>query len=263
MTSPRDDAALDELLGAFALDAVDAQEAEEIERYLQRSPRARAEVAAHREVAALLVATGSDAPSGVWERISGSLDGGPVAPEAPRLGATVRAIGDAPSARRSVSLRLAVAVTGAAAALVAVFGIQVARQGDELDAQHEELAALDLRLAERDVAILAAQARQDPTNRVTVLSSEDEDLVVTTVMGDDGQGFLLAENLPELAVGRSYQLWGIVDDRTVSLGLLQEPGVVAFHVDGPMDGYAITEEVAGGVATSEQVPTVVGLTEAR
>ena len=43
-----------ELLGAFALDAVDGEEYEQIEAHLSECPRCRAEVDAHREVAAAL-----------------------------------------------------------------------------------------------------------------------------------------------------------------------------------------------------------------
>src|SRR3954468_13569720 len=92
-----------DLLGAYALDAVDPQEREEIERHLTTCPRCRAEVAEHREVAALLSQSGAPAPDGVWDRIAPVL--APPAPpmrmtvaESPPPGPTVVALGDAPSA---------------------------------------------------------------------------------------------------------------------------------------------------------------------
>jgi anti-sigma factor RsiW len=70
---------LQELLGAYALDAVDPDEAAAIERHLPTCPRCRNELAEHREVAALLGYAGGSAPSGVWDRIVASLEEPPPA----------------------------------------------------------------------------------------------------------------------------------------------------------------------------------------
>jgi anti-sigma factor RsiW len=64
---------LAELLGAYALDAVDDDEALAIEEHLAGCPRCRAEVAMHREVVAMLGNAGGVAPEGVWERIAAEL----------------------------------------------------------------------------------------------------------------------------------------------------------------------------------------------
>src|SRR5487761_2676915 len=71
---------IEELLGAFALDAVDDSEREEVEAHLLVCPRCRAEVAAHREVAALLANGGSVAPEQLWSKIAGE-----IAPSVPHL----------------------------------------------------------------------------------------------------------------------------------------------------------------------------------
>ena len=52
-----DDTMLDELLGAYALDAVDADEAVAVEAYLERTPQAAQEVARLRKAAAWIGAT--------------------------------------------------------------------------------------------------------------------------------------------------------------------------------------------------------------
>ena len=65
-------AELRELLGAFALDAVDNEEREAVERHLAECRPCRAEVAEHREVAAVMAAGWAPAPDGVWDRIAGS-----------------------------------------------------------------------------------------------------------------------------------------------------------------------------------------------
>src|SRR5829696_5058624 len=65
---------IEELLGAYALDAVDPDEREIVEQYLATHPRARAEVSQHQEVATLLAFTGTTAPEGLWDRIAASLE---------------------------------------------------------------------------------------------------------------------------------------------------------------------------------------------
>ena len=59
---------LQALLGAYALDAVDPDERDQIERYLETDPRARAEVESFREAASMLAMSGADAPEGTVER---------------------------------------------------------------------------------------------------------------------------------------------------------------------------------------------------
>jgi anti-sigma factor RsiW len=70
---------LQELLGAYALDAVEPEEAAALERHLAMCPRCRAELAEHREVAGLLGYAGATAPEGVWNRIVASLEEPPPA----------------------------------------------------------------------------------------------------------------------------------------------------------------------------------------
>ena len=66
-----------ELLGAYALDAVDEDEREAVERHLDDCQPCRAEVKDHREVAAMMAAGWSPAPEGVWDRIAGALEENP------------------------------------------------------------------------------------------------------------------------------------------------------------------------------------------
>src|SRR5262245_65530962 len=65
---------IQELLGAYCLDAVDPDEVEAIEAHLPDCPRCRAEVAELREVAALLANNDTDAPDGLWDRIAEVID---------------------------------------------------------------------------------------------------------------------------------------------------------------------------------------------
>ena len=74
---------IEELLGVYALDALDDDERQEVDDHLLTCPRCRAELAAHREVAALLGNRVGDAPAvapdELWDRISASLQDEPPA----------------------------------------------------------------------------------------------------------------------------------------------------------------------------------------
>jgi anti-sigma-K factor RskA len=64
-----------------------------------------------------------------------------------------------------------------------------------------------------------------------------------------------------LPTDRTYQLWGVIGGKTISLGLLgPDPSVVPFSVagDGSVQAFAITAEHAGGVVQSTNQPVVSG-----
>jgi hypothetical protein len=232
---------LSELLGAYALDALDGDELQALEAHLPTCPRCRAELREHREVTALLANAGGDAPAGLWDRIAGSLDAAPPPLE-------LAPVVTLPAARRA--WLPAAAVAAAAAVVIAVLGVQVRHQG-------QEIAALETAMAAPLTGAFEA-ALDDPSSRLFALRSDDGQLVVRGAVTDDGTGYLRASALPALPDARTYQLWGQTGDRLVSLGVLGDrPMVVAF----PADGYpllAVTDEVAGGVVQSENDPVVVG-----
>jgi alkanesulfonate monooxygenase SsuD/methylene tetrahydromethanopterin reductase-like flavin-dependent oxidoreductase (luciferase family) len=67
--------------------------------------------------------------------------------------------------------------------------------------------------------------------------------------------------LSALPADKTYQLWGVINGQTISLGLLgRSPGVVPFSVAGgsSVDAFAITAEHAGGVVHSTNQPVVAG-----
>jgi Anti-sigma-K factor rskA len=74
----------------------------------------------------------------------------------------------------------------------------------------------------------------------------------------DGTGYVTTQ-LPRLPSGRTYQLWGVDNQNTISLGVMgRSPGVVAFHAAGHPASIAITEERAGGVPVTKHTPAAVG-----
>jgi Anti-sigma-K factor rskA len=83
----------------------------------------------------------------------------------------------------------------------------------------------------------------------------------TVVLTKSGTGFVQAQGLSRLPADQTYQLWGEVGRKLISLGLLgPHPTVVAFSVAGstPVTAFAITDEHSGGVVQSNNQPVVSG-----
>ncbi len=235
---------LQELLGAFALNATDPEERDAIERHLAECPRCRSEVEDFREVAAMLSSSGGPAPEGVWDRIAGALEEAPPPLRLPLpLPDGVTAIGPA---RRTVSLRAAGALAVAAAIVIAVLGFGLVRDDTAPEVASGDALVRAAHLALNDLDAVEAE-----------LISDDGRLRATAVLLPTGQGYLLADVLPALDESRTYQLWGAGPGPVVSLGVLgNEPGVVPFTAAGGVELLMITEEDAGGVAVSSNDPVM-------
>ena len=129
---------IEELIGAYALDAVDDDERAVVEQHLAVCARCRAELIEHREVAALLAYDGNPAPADLWDRIAESLD---EPPPALRLEvARQPEVASLDERRRSKFQRgMYIALAGVAAALALVLGVVIARD-DSSTAPSTELA---------------------------------------------------------------------------------------------------------------------------
>lgn len=245
-----------ELLGAYALDAVDGDEAAAVEAHLAVCPRCAAEVADHREVAAMLAHTGAPAPEGLWSRIAASLEEPPPEMDIPLLAParTARAgVVDLADRRRQRAARWmpGAAVAAALVVVALVTGIVVSDDGTG-DPPQQQMAAPVL----EDVA---RRVMNDPDAVRVVLTSSEGDLEAPAAIDVDGSGYLMGNTLPALDEALTYQLWGISGDMVVSLGVLgASPGVVAFHVDEGVERLAITQEAAGGVPSSSNDFFLVG-----
>lgn len=253
-------AAIEELLGAFALDAVEGDEALAVADHLVTCPRCRAEVAEHREVAALLAHGGADAPAAVWDRIAAAIEGsGPseqdkVLVPPPSLFSKPKVVRT--SRAQTWRTRGVVPVAAAAAAVIGVLGLQVVGQGAKLDDQGDQIEAL----ANEDGLSRAFQsALGAPDAELVQLRSSDGEHEVRAVL-TDGAGFVHAAGLPDLPEGRTYQLWADMGSSRISLGVLgNKPEVASFAMNGGVLGLAITEETASGVVVSDQAPLVYGV----
>ncbi len=239
-------AEMDELLGAYALDAVDDDEREQIEQYLEQNPRARAEVTEHREVAAMMSLVGGQAPDGLWDRIADEITTDAAGERAvPQL--RLMPVDEKPKRRW-----WPVALGSVAAAAIAVLGLTVVHQGQRID-------DLEASTTADAVVVGAAHAMTDPNARLTTLTTDDGTTMADVVVQPDGQGYLLPRTMPTLASDRTYQMWGVIGPEVISLGVLgNEPTVSAFHADPDVESILITDEVRGGVPVTQQTPVSQG-----
>ena len=249
-----------ELLGAYALDAVDADEREAVDRHLDECQPCRAEVKDHREVAAMMAAGWSPAPEGVWNRIAGALEESPPT-MAVNIGA-VRQVREEREDRREERrrrwamagpVRAAVAVgVAASVALVAFLGVKVVDTSSQVDHLAEPLA-------EGDMGRAAAAAAKRPDARLVSMRSTDGQQSAEAVLLPDGAGYLVKTNLPQLPGTKTYQLWAVVGSAKISVGGLgPQLGPMSFRAPPDAAALAITAEQAGGVVASIQAPAVVG-----
>jgi anti-sigma factor RsiW len=237
-----------ELLGAYALDAVDADEAAVIEAHLSDCPRCTAELAQHREVAALLANAGSDASVELWDKIAVRLD----PPGDPPSTATVLDAALAVALPRQMSQRrrrlrwsAAGAVGAVAAAVIALLALQVGH--------------LDDQIGTNSVTSAAQAAMRNPEARTVVLASTSVPGVTAAqiVVLPSGAGYVTHSRLDRLPARETYQLWALESGRIVSLGLLGDhPADVAFTEGNGRDirAYAVTTEPAGGVVAPTGTP---------
>jgi anti-sigma factor RsiW len=228
---------MESLLGAYALDALEADEAAALEAHLADCPRCRAEVAAHRETAALLGNVGGDAPVSVWEGIAAELglEHGQTA-VAPPPPSTVLPI---PRRRRFATPVLA-ALAAVAAVVIVLLGVSTIHLQDRVDALHDAITAGSLQQA-------AAAALLDPRHSSVRLASSDGRLNAQVVIEPNGDAYLVNSDLPALDRLRTYQLWGLDRGVVVSLGLLgANPRYAAFRVDSAVSRLMVTAEPRGG-----------------
>jgi anti-sigma factor RsiW len=237
-----------EFLGAYALNAVDADEAAVIQAHVDECPRCAAELAQHREVAALLANAGSDASVELWDQIAARLD----PPGDPPPAATVidaALAGALPRRQSQRHRRLRWSATGAIAAVAAAVIALLALQVGHLDTQ----------INQGDVSSAARAALSDPRARTVTLTSTSQPATTTAriVVLPSGAGYMINDQLHPLAADETYQLWGVERGRTISLGLLGDnPTDVAFTEGNatPIAVYAVTVEHAGGVVSSTHTP---------
>ena len=286
---PHDELA--ELLGAYALDALDPGEMALVEAHLRDCPRCSAEVARHHEVAGLLANSGAEAPAELWDRIADRLH----SPDSPASGdgpewekLAVRlerppGIGDlladdedmGPTAagsagvapvepldqsrrRNRLVIRGITLVATAAAVLALLLGVQVARLNNRVGQLQSVANQPGLSRA------VQTALEQPSTKRVKLTPSgplSANSPSVTVALTSSGAAYLIPQDLSALPSGMTYQLWGQINGELISLGLLgSDPVVTAFSVNpkAPASLFAISAERSGGVLQPTHAPVVEG-----
>jgi hypothetical protein len=277
------DPELDELLGAYALNAVLEDERVEIDAYLQRSPKAAGEVTDLQFVASAMGRSRSTTQVPSWERINAAIDladssqtslGSAPSGSAERLidrpqDATVEQAKVIPFVRRQRTPRWLSGAAAAAALLVlGAQNVQQSRQytdqGEQLASLREELATSESRIvdAQRQVVLAKEAAAREsltverimsmPDSRSVTLTSADGAEVGRVVVDAKGRGFLIVTGQP-LQPGQAFQLWGVENESVISLGVMRPNGHTEMPLSAPGDWskFVLTVEQLPGVVASD------------
>lgn len=236
-----------DLLGAYALDAVDGDEVTEIEEHLESCPRCRAELDSLREVAAAMGNSVEPLPEGLWSQIALRLPEGqeeeeppPMPRLEPEARSPFRAPADARRRRQRNTMSTVGAIAVAAAAVAVVLGIGLVRA---------DRTVSNLQSTQGRPSAAVTAALDTPGHRLVTLDTSAHTALAKVVVVPSGQGYLVSSKLPPLADGRTYQLWAIEGKQPISLGLLgSSPRQAAFTMAGSTrpSQLSITAEPAGG-----------------
>jgi len=249
---------VEQLLGAYALDAVDNGERQLVERHLLTCEPCRIEVQEHREVAALLAGEPLQPSAQVWDGIIGKITSATATEEL----APIYSLERKRTTLASTSLRW---VTSLAAAVVVALTAGVITQSQRIGDLNSRLADQNRQISTLSAALVADPLQQavtaalaDPGAQVANLTADGSGETMQIVVLPDGTGYVFHTNLEALPTDATYQLWAVVDDKVISAGVLgNRPAVVPFHIDpAGLQGLVITQEVAGGVPQSEADPVV-------
>ena len=246
-----------ELLGAYAVHALEDSEFESVAAHLDGCDRCRDEVDDLLDASASLGVSDLQPPSmDLWKRIAadvraipaaersdsdGSAQPGAAAASGPvtrRLIAPVIALDAAREARRDRQSKWRIGVASAAAAIALAVPITSMISGSPAPS----------------LAALATQAAGEDGARLVSLKGADGTAVADVVVTKAGRGYLRHSVLPELPQGRTYQLWAVAGKEVVSAGVLgRHPDVSAFTVDTKFSALALTVEPETGsvVATTK------------
>lgn len=262
------------LAPSYALGALDAEECATFEAHLATCADCRAEVRAHRDVAALLPLALGDAPSAsLRDRIlaipaahPASKTPRPAPADEPASTAArpdVVSIASAPSARRGG--RAWPGWLAAAAALLLAVGLGM-RWRDERGARQVAEGALAEERATRiarDSLLATVLAPDVRSARLVATGAGPEVRMVWSRRR--GVVILTAQGLAPAPDGRTYQLWGIPKGgapRSLGVFAADANGVARVELRVPSDAVidvaAISVEPAGGSPAPTTTPVLVG-----
>jgi hypothetical protein len=262
---------IQDLLGTYALHAVDAAEEAAVERHITHCEECREELEQHREVTALLSTTERFAPADLWENIvrqipadspaGSAIPSEPTFPLEPRVPVEGPNTAIARLPRRWLQPIAAAAVLALVVASTIVQSVRLGSANEQLVAARANVTELTEQLNRPPLNAAVAQAMTGVDTQRLTLGSQVSGSNAIIVLMPDGTGFLAEHTLQPLPPDRTYQLWAIIDGKIISAGILgADPEVVPFRIDPQgFTGFAITEEVVGGVEASENDVVVAWL----
>jgi anti-sigma-K factor RskA len=227
------------LLGAYIIDAVEPNERTAIEAHLSDCATCRGEVDALRFTVGMLANEGGPAPTAIWGRIEDEINGS----------GDVVAFRPPQHSRLRIPTIIASTALAVAAALTLIFGVEI----HSLDSKVSRLGAQVTTSATRAIA---TSALLQPGARRFSLESPHGKTVGSLVALQSGEVVLTSFLMHPLKATSTYQVWAIVDERPISLGLLgNRPTVSVFHTGGRHAfEFAVTIEPAHGVAQPTGAP---------
>jgi hypothetical protein len=237
-----------DLVAAYALHAVDDDEARLVEAHLATCEQCREDLADHFDIAASLVSIVEidEAPMPDWmfDSILARATSHDDVPTDQPLVKEPAAIVSLDEARLRRQNRRRVGAISAIAAAVAAITIPL---------------AINATGSGMSIAALAERAASQSGNRAVEFRGADGRALAKLVIGKDGAGYLVNEQLETLDAAKTYQLWAVTDTRPgakpISVGLLgPAPKAVAFTVAAEAAAYAISVEPRAGSIFATTTP---------
>lgn len=238
------------LTGAYVCHALEPAEREAFERHLARCPTCVQEVAELQETAALLASAAAETPPA---RLKAAVDARiAVTRQIPPI---IAGAGDSVPARRAAArprrrwfTALGWGLAAGLAAVVAVLGVRVSDQQNQIDQARQRSTAITTLLSAPDTHTNSVGVTTGGDGRVLVSRSRDEAAI--TVSG-----------LAKLPPGKAYQLWMMGPSGARSGGVLPA-GSEAFdsvlaHGLGDAQTIGLTVEPSGGSAQPTTTPVMV------
>jgi anti-sigma-K factor RskA len=232
-----------ELLAPLALDALDAEVRARLESHVETCEECQRELDELREVASALGTSVESPPPDLWSKIAGQLYDG----ERDDIAMPVMlAEYSASESRRSHRvIRRARVIVGATllAAAAAIVALSI-----NLSSESGRVANLQSALASGAVY----QALASPGHRLVRLTGSGHEVLATFVVERNGTGYLVSSKMPPLPADKTYQLWGVVNNEPVSIGIMgSHPREVAFTLaSSPAPTVlGVTVEPAAGTST--------------
>ena len=229
---PQDPDELRELLGAFALGALDEDERARVEDHVLHDADARAELHSLEHAVAWLGHASPRPSEASWDAVRAEM-ARDLAADAERADAAPAPVVDLASRRRSRPRWQRLTAAAAAVALVLGFG----------------------------VAMLSVFSAGGGSSATTVaLAAPDGHVAATARLHTDGSGTIVRSSLPPAPAGHEYQLWSQADATAAmhSAGLLgTDPDGHRIRIPAHSHRMAISVEPTGGSREPTTAPVAV------